>query len=186
MVEFLLIVRWVKLSIYVRFIFYIIFCLIYILYLFIDAVPIPEPSVLPGSDIEFGAFLIGDEAFPLTTYMLRPYSGNNLSADKTYFNEMQAKARNPIEKSFGRLANRFRIFRTEILVNPETVKLITQAATVLHNFIALTADENTPTYPDYMPHRTVFEDIRPTRGRQLREGERRRDTYKDFLYLSRC
>lgn len=56
-------------------------------------VKIPEPALLPNSNTEFGFFIIGDEAFPASKYLLRPYSGNNLDAEKTFYNEKLAKAR---------------------------------------------------------------------------------------------
>lgn len=53
----------------------------------------PEPNELPNSNTTFGHFLIGDEAFPVSRYLLRPYSGSNLDADRTFYNKSLAKAR---------------------------------------------------------------------------------------------
>lgn len=53
----------------------------------------PQLTELPSSNITFGHFLIGDEAFPVSRYMLRPYSGSNLDADRTFYNKCLAKAR---------------------------------------------------------------------------------------------
>ncbi|XP_018371358.1 PREDICTED: uncharacterized protein LOC108766517 [Trachymyrmex cornetzi] len=37
-------------------------------------VDLPTPKPLPGIDIPFPYMFVGDEAFPLTTYLMRPYS----------------------------------------------------------------------------------------------------------------
>lgn len=147
----------------------------------LQAVPIPKPKLLPRSTIEFAHFIIGDEAFPLSRYLLRPYSGRNLNSEKSIFNDQLAKARNIIECSFGRLANRFRILRTEILAYEDISVSIVQACVVLHNYIGKTSDENTPKYSGQMPTTNCFQDASPLRGRQLREGEHIRDIYMRYI-----
>ncbi len=42
-------------------------------------IPLPPPKCLPQSEIEMPHFFIGDAAFPLKSYMQRPYPGNDLS-----------------------------------------------------------------------------------------------------------
>ena len=37
--------------------------------------PIPGPACLPGSDVEVPYVFVGDEAFPLKKYLMRPYAG---------------------------------------------------------------------------------------------------------------
>jgi hypothetical protein len=37
---------------------------------------IPPGKQLPGSEEKFPYIIIGDEAFPLSTYLMRPYSGD--------------------------------------------------------------------------------------------------------------
>ena len=39
---------------------------------------LPSPSPLPGTTEPLPYVIIGDEAFPLRTYMMRPYPGKNL------------------------------------------------------------------------------------------------------------
>lgn len=83
------------------------------------------------------------------------------------------------------MANRFRVFRTEMLTKEENSNLIIQACVVLHNFIGKTADANTPTYSHIRTPNSGFENMRPRRGRQQREGEQLRDQYRDFLNARR-
>ncbi|XP_029674015.1 protein ALP1-like isoform X2 [Formica exsecta] len=64
--------------------------------------------------------IIGDEAFALTSYMLRPYARrNNLNIDKKVFNYRLSRARRTVECTFGILTSRWRILRrpTQIAKN---------------------------------------------------------------------
>ena len=98
--------------------------------------PYPEP--LPGYDESklFPYTFIGDEAFALKPYMMRPYARRNeLTESETIFNYRLSRARRIIENSFGILVSRFRIFRRAIIANVDNVKFITKATVALHNFL---------------------------------------------------
>nr|CAH7738425.1 unnamed protein product [Callosobruchus chinensis] len=43
---------------------------------------IPPEQVLPGTNIMISYFFVGDEAFPLKAYIMRPYPGQNLTTKK--------------------------------------------------------------------------------------------------------
>ncbi len=51
---------------------------------------IPEPARLPHSEMNFDYYFVGDEAFPLSMNMKRPYPGrgsiSNLPQDEKIFN----------------------------------------------------------------------------------------------------
>jgi len=93
-----------------------------------DSLSFPAPRPLPGTAHPKLPFVIvGDEAFPLRTNMLRPYPGRNLSGmysselaisvdiiwaaaiaeEKAVFNYRLSRARRIIENSFGILAARY-------------------------------------------------------------------------------
>lgn len=82
----------------------------------------PPSKNLPNSTTEYHYFFIGDEAFPVSKHLLRPYSGRNLDGEKTYFNEKQKSTRNVIERTFGIFANMFRIFRGELQSTPKNAE----------------------------------------------------------------
>lgn len=71
-----------------------------------------KPASISGNGDNLPYCLVGDEAFPLKTYLLRPYlSKQNAENKKRVFNYRLSRARRTIENSFGILANRWRIFR---------------------------------------------------------------------------
>ncbi|XP_018371952.1 PREDICTED: uncharacterized protein LOC108766874 [Trachymyrmex cornetzi] len=62
---------------------------------------LPDPTLLPGTNIPFPFVFIGDEAFPLSTHMMRPYPRKKLTDDMRIFNYRLSRARRTIENTFG-------------------------------------------------------------------------------------
>ncbi|KAJ4427185.1 hypothetical protein ANN_24801 [Periplaneta americana] len=80
---------------------------------------------------------VGDEAFPLKKYLLRPYGRHHLDGDETkkIFNYRLSRARNVVENAFGILTARWRIFRRYMEVQPNMVDRIVLASCCLHNML---------------------------------------------------
>jgi len=96
---------------------------------------VPDSEQLPGTDFNCPYMLVGDDAFPLRTYLMKPFPRRGLDKQEVIFNYRLSRARRVVENAFGILANRFRIFRAPMLLQPRTARLVVQAATVLHNFL---------------------------------------------------
>ncbi|KAE9534113.1 hypothetical protein AGLY_008849 [Aphis glycines] len=79
--------------------------------------------------------MFGDEAFGLSTNVLRPYAGKYLQDIKRTFNYRLSRARRYVECSFGILSNKWRIFHRPIDVNVEFAIDIVKCCCVLHNFV---------------------------------------------------
>ena len=79
--------------------------------------------------------LVGDDAFPLTTTLMKPFPQSNLTMEKRVFNYRSSRSRRIPENTFGILANRWRVFRRPFALEPEKVKIITLSALILHNWL---------------------------------------------------
>jgi len=96
---------------------------------------LPEPTQVGVSGPKLPYVLVADEAFALTSYMMRPFPrSKNLDLKKKVFNYRLSRARRVVENAFGLLASRWRIFRKPINTPLTAIKII-QATTALHNFI---------------------------------------------------
>lgn len=99
-------------------------------------IPDPEPFYSEGDSMPY--VLVGDEAFPLTEYLMRPFSGKqNLNQDKIIYNYRLSRARRTIENTFGILSSQWRILRRPINCSVETAMKIVQAIVCVHNYIRI-------------------------------------------------
>ncbi|XP_031358317.1 uncharacterized protein LOC116181999 [Photinus pyralis] len=98
-------------------------------------VKLPAASKLPGSETVMPYFFVGDEAFPLKSYIMRLYPGKLLSDKKLIFNYRLSRARRTIENAFGILASRWKVFRSPLLCSVKTTESIVKATVCLHNFL---------------------------------------------------
>nr|CAI5828899.1 unnamed protein product [Callosobruchus analis] len=78
---------------------------------------------------------IGDEAFALRKDFLKPYNERELNPARSNYNKRLSRARRIIENVFGILANRFRIYHTEIGISVESIETVVMATCVLHNYL---------------------------------------------------
>lgn len=86
--------------------------------------------------------LLGDSAFPLKTYLMKPYAQKKTKGRTTIFNYRLSRARRIVENAFGILTWRFRIFLRPIEVKEDTVDDIILTACSLHNWLRVCS----PTY----------------------------------------
>ncbi|XP_070383568.1 uncharacterized protein [Dermacentor albipictus] len=111
-----------------------------------DFCGVPSPTTL-GSAGVIPYVIVGDEAFPLKTFLMRPYARRELqkhrlspSGPEDYqqratFNNRLSRARRVIENLFRIMAARWRILRRPFRASEETTENICKACVVLHNFM---------------------------------------------------
>ena len=112
---------------------------------------LPEDSIIPGICVPVPYLFVGDTAFPLKTYMFRPYPGRFLPENKSIFNYRLSRARRTIENTFGIMVLKFRIFRRPIISNPDKVTCITKAVCCLHNYLKISEASSPSSSRHYCP-----------------------------------
>ncbi|XP_064487707.1 uncharacterized protein LOC135399901 [Ornithodoros turicata] len=90
---------------------------------------------LPANMSRWPLCLVGDAAFPLRPYLMRPYPGRNLTEKKKVFNYRLSRARRCVENAFGILASRWRSFLGTVEGDPDLLTSMIKAAVCLHNFL---------------------------------------------------
>ncbi|KAK5931211.1 hypothetical protein CgunFtcFv8_027378 [Champsocephalus gunnari] len=103
---------------------------------------VPTSTSLPDAAHlgEMPFVMVGDAAFPLKPYLMRPYPGKNLTHQKSIFNYRLSRARMVVENAFGILASRWRIFPRRINPLPKNVDTLVVAGCILHNFLLVPSE----------------------------------------------
>ena len=95
-------------------------------------------KTLPGqvvevNGVEIPPIILGDSAFPLQSWMMKPHGDAVLTQEKAYFNFCLRRAGMVTEGAFGKLKGRFRVLHRKCESNKETVKKMGLACVVLRN-----------------------------------------------------
>lgn len=97
---------------------------------------LPSPLCYDEKHTPFPYYFVGDEAFPLSRNLLRPYSSRTLDNVKRIFNYRLSRGRKSIECVFGMAAEKFAVLNGPIRCrDPTTVNNIIKSACILHNFV---------------------------------------------------
>lgn len=113
-----------------------------------ETMRVPQDRTIPDVEGPVPFYLVGDDAFPLKRYLLKPFAGRNLPELEATFNYRLSRARRIVENAFGILAARWRIFRTCIIGAPEKIERYALACICLHNYIM---DREQKTFKRYNP-----------------------------------
>lgn len=95
----------------------------------------PLPRTLPGTEIVLPMVIIGDEAYPLKQYLMRPYPQSVLNPQNEIFNKRLSRARKCVECAFGILCAKWRILNKAIETDCKHARLIIKTTCLLHNII---------------------------------------------------
>ncbi len=109
-----------------------------------QSLDLPPPVFLQGKeDCEVHFHIVGDDAFPLSKNMMKPYPHRNLERQRRIFNYRLSRARRVVENAFGILAHRWRVFLTPMKICPDKVTDVIFATCCLHNYLV---EKNKGTY----------------------------------------
>ena len=92
--------------------------------------------------------MIGDDAFALRTWMMKPFPSRSLSIPQRVFNYRLSRARRVSENAFGILAHRFRCLLTTMHQHPKRVQKTVMACCVLHNLLTIKYPKQTISMAD--------------------------------------
>ncbi|CAH2007715.1 unnamed protein product [Acanthoscelides obtectus] len=103
-----------------------------------DNLDLPTPLRLPNDDnnYKFPFYFVGDEAFPLLHYLLRPYPQRVLDNTKRIFNYRLSRGRKTVECAFGMMTEKFQVLSTAIRCH-DNIKInnIVKSVCILHNYV---------------------------------------------------
>ena len=103
--------------------------------------PPPEPLGPGRPDLHY--FLLGDNAFVLMPWLVKPYSRHPLTREERIANYRISRGRRVVEHSFGILVMRFRVLFTTMEQRPTVVTDIVLTCVVLHNMLRSHQGEQT-------------------------------------------
>ena len=110
---------------------------------------IPSPTAIKADGQKLPYVLLGDDAFPLSPCLMKPYAKLRLTEQQRIFNYRHSRARMCIENVFGIMSARFRILQKEINMFPHNASYVINAICHLHNYLRIHAGHN------YIPQRDL-------------------------------
>lgn len=106
-----------------------------------DGLNLPQSSPLPHDETsqEVPYFFIGNNAFPLKRYLLRPFPNEHkIDNKKIIYNYRFSRGTKTMERSFDMMAQKFQVLLTPVrCFSYQTVASISKAACILHNFVGV-------------------------------------------------
>lgn len=143
----------------------------------------PPPKTLPGSNILLPHVLVGDEAYPLKTYLMRPFPSSNLDDSRRIFNKRLSRARVTIECAYGIMTNKWRVFLKAIETDTTHAKLIIKVGCLLHNIVREKDGNNDPDFRRYMSSRSTSNQVITSRrnNRATLQAIDVRNNFKDYF-----
>ena len=111
---------------------------------------LPQLAPLNGREIPVSYVFVADDAFPLSTNLMKPFPGRSsgIPTPERIFNYRLSRAQRIIENIFGILSSKFRLLLKPIDLPPNKVETVALACAYLHNFLRRNASSVSYTHLD--------------------------------------
>ena len=102
-----------------------------------NTIHFPDSDPLPNDDRDTPYYILGDDAFPLSTFLMKPYGRRGLDNDMMVANYRISRGKRVLENAFAILANRWRCFLGTLEQGPDVVRLLVETGVILHNLLRI-------------------------------------------------
>lgn len=144
---------------------------------------IPAHKIPLGGTELLPHVIVGDEAFPLCTYLMRPYSRDDVQRDeeKKVFNYRLSRARNTVENTFRLLARKLRLFE-RLSMHEEHIVTVVITTCCLPNFLR----DDTCYWTEHdlnisLAEMSGLQNLRNIRGNSRTDALTVRDNFKNYF-----
>jgi hypothetical protein len=105
---------------------------------------VPRAAELRDTQMKVPFVMATDEAYPLLSYLMRPYPKKIVDGPKRVYNCHLSRARRSVESAFGILCSKWHILLQAIEMDVSNAIHIVKAICILHNFV----QQHEPFYPE--------------------------------------
>ena len=135
-----------------------------------------KPTIVIGGN-QLRPYLLGDSAYPLSNWLLKPFPYGTNDPREREFNEELSSARVKVECAFGMLKSRWRILHKRLDCKISFINKIAVACAVLHNFCISAGDFWDEPDDDHDDDDNDDDDNDDVEG----DGENVREILKDYV-----
>jgi len=94
---------------------------------------LPKPARFEGSGMEVPFLILGDEAYPLKTYLMKHFTRKYFSCEERVINYKLSRARRGVEYAFGILTAKWRLLNKATKTKVSKAERIVKCICLLHN-----------------------------------------------------
>lgn len=98
---------------------------------------LPKPKRLPGQNMCTPHCLVGDEAFSLSPFLMKPFPHRQAKqrARLQKYNYRLSRAYGVVENTFGILVQKWRLYQRPLEISVKSIKTVVMATCVVHNYL---------------------------------------------------